>query len=322
MKQDRNGVRTAQDLERKYKLAGMRKAVEQSEQGITKLNREMEDFIEKVTEELGNVSDGGITTYYRSGAPTLQNFPAVEWTEYNVHVGDMYYDKDTGYAYRFNETNGGYAWEKIQDQDTIEALAIANAASDTADGKRRVFTDIPVPPYDNGDLWIYEEELYVCQISKAKEEAYVEGDFIIATKYTDDTVATQTANELTVVKGQVTTIIEDNNELKIEFTETVTQVNSLTNEVANEIDERKALIRLGHENGLPVVELGSTESPVRTKYRNDGMYIEENGNVTSYFKNGKAFNFDMEVLNSLKIGNYAWIPRENGNLSLVYVGSE
>lgn len=322
MKQDRNGVRTAQDLERKYRFGAMQRAVKQSEESVAKINREMEDFVEHVTKELETVTDGGIITYYRSGAPTLNNYPAVEWTEYGAHIGDMYYDRATGYAYRFDETNGVYGWERIQDQDAVEALAVANAASDAVDGKRRVFTDSPVPPYDNGDLWIYEEELYVCQVSKAEGETYVEGDFIIATKYTDDTLATQTANDLTVVKGQVTTIIEDNNELKIEFTETVNQVNTLTNEVANEIDERKALIRAGHENGLPVVELGSTESPVKTKYKNDGMYIEENGNTTSYFKNGKAYNYDMEVLNSLKIGLWAWTPRENKHLSLVFVGGE
>lgn len=273
--------------------------------------------------ELTNQIDSKITTWYYSGVPTLINAPANEWVEadYIKHTGDLYYDKDTGYTYTFQATNGVYGWVHIVDDDITEALSIANAAKDTADNKRRVFLDTPIPPYDNGDLWLNNEEIYVCQIGKTNG-TYVEGDFIIATKYTDDTVANEVANELTVVKGQVTTIIEDQNEIKVTFTETTNLVNDLTGEIADEIDKREAMIRATSEDGLPVVELGSTESPVKTKYKNDGMYIEENGVTTSYFKNGKAYNYDMEAINSLTIGNFSFKPRANGNLSLVYTGGD
>jgi phage-related protein len=327
VKQDRNGVRTAADLERKYDFSSIKKAVQLSEEGINKTNATLDQFIKETTEDLEQLQsqiDGNVTTYYYSGIPTLSNLPASEWPEeeYSNHIGDLYYDKETGYAYRFvldGETNE-YSWLELADSDVAEALALANAAQDTADSKRRVFLTSPIPPYDNGDLWLNNQEIYVCQISKAKDETYTDGDFIIATKYTDDTVATQVANELSVVKGQVTTIREDNNELKIEFTETTNLVNDLTNEVADEIATRTAMIRATSENGLPVIELGSTESPVQTKYKNDGMYIVENGATTSYFKNGKAFNYDMEVINSFTLGRFAFKPRENGNLSLVYIG--
>lgn len=272
--------------------------------------------------ELTNQIDAKVTTWYYSGEPTLENAPANEWLEadYIKHTGDLYYDKETGYTYTFQATEGIYSWVQIKDSDLAEALAIANAAQDTADHKRRIFLDTPEPPYDNGDLWLNNEEIYVCQIGKPEGELYAEGDFIVGVKYTDDTVANEVANELTIVKGQVTTIIEDNNEIKITFTETTNLVNDLTNEVADEIATRSAMIRATSENGLPVIELGSTESPVQTKYKSDGMYIEENGATTSYFRNGKAYNYDMEVLNSLTLGRFAFKPRANGNLSLVYIG--
>ena len=216
MKQDRNGVRTAQDLERKYNLSSIsliKKAVEQTETGLTKVNAELEDFINTTSSTIENLQDqidGNITTFYYSGVPTLSNLPASEWSqsEYNAHIGDLYYDKNTGYAYRFyfDSTNETYGWMKLTDNDVVEALAIANAASDTADSKRRVFTTTPSPPYDNGDLWINEQEIYICQISKEEGESYSSNDFIIATKYTDDTVATQVGENLTVLSGRVTTI--------------------------------------------------------------------------------------------------------------------
>lgn len=331
MKQDRNGVRTAQDLERKYNLSdlvGLKKAVQLSEEGINKTNTELENFMKSTAgdiENLQNQIDGNITTYFYSGIPTIDTLPASEWvtdTEKNNHLGDLYYDQDTGYAYRFALCDGVYKWIEVLDSDVSEALALANAAQDTADSKRRVFVATPYPPYDNGDLWFKDGEIYICQISKEKDETYAENDFIIATKYTDDTLANQTANELTVVKGQVTTITEEQDEIKLVFTETTNLVNQISGEVADEIDKREAMIRATSENGLPVVELGSTESPVKTKYKNDGMYIETNGATTSYFKNGKAYNYDMEAINSFTIGNFSWKPRANGNLSLLYTGGD
>ena len=331
MKQDRNGVRTAQDLERKYNLSdlvGLKKAVELSEEGINKTNTELENFMKSTAgdiENLQNQIDGNITTYFYSGIPTIDNLPASEWVtneEKNNHLGDLYYDQDTGYAYRFALCDGVYKWIEVLDSDVSEALALANAAQDTADSKRRVFVSTPYTPYDNGDLWFKDGEIYICQISKTKEETYSSNDFIIATKYTDDTLANQTANELTVVKGQVTTITEEQDEIKLVFTETTNLVNQISGEVADEIDKREAMIRATSENGLPVVELGSTESPVKTKYKNDGMYIETNGATTSYFKNGKAYNYDMEAINSFTIGNFSWKPRANGNLSLLYTGGD
>jgi hypothetical protein len=268
--------------------------------------------------------DTKISTWYYSGTPTTSNVPASDWTTNELkgeHIGDLYYDKETGYVYIFGFENGTYSWEQVQDKDTIEALAIANAASDTADSKRRVFVASPTPPYDNGDLWLNNQELYVCQISKGKDETYDSKDFIIATKYTDDTVATQVGNELTVVKGQVTTINEKANGLDITITENTSMINSLTEEVVNEIDERKAIIRLQQEGGIPIVELGSSESPVKTKYKNDGMYIETNGAVTTYYKNGKAYNTEMEA-EILVMGNFTWKTRNNGNYSLLFTGGD
>ncbi|MCQ2087649.1 MAG: hypothetical protein MJZ37_06235 [Bacilli bacterium] len=321
-KQDLNGVRTAQDIERKYNLSAIQENAELVENQLYQVQNELTNFANQTTQHFLEVQtelDDKAEIWFYSGTPSLSSPPASEWGEYSSHVGDMYYDTSTGYAYRFKVVSDVYSWEQIQDKDVVESLALANAASDAADSKRRVFVSTPAPPYDNGDLWINNQELYVCQISK-ETGTYADGDFIVATKYTDDTLATQVANNLTVVQGQVTTVITDNDELKIKFNQTTSLVNSLTEEVASEIDEREAMIRLGHEQGIPVVELGSTESPVKTKYKNDGMYIEENGTTTSYFKNGKSYNRDMEVLNSLKIGNFAFVPRENGNTSLVYFG--
>ena len=59
-----------------------------------------------------------------------------------------------------------------------------------------------------------------------------EDDFIIATKYTDDTVANKVNEELTVVKGQVTIIKEKQDEFDVTVTEHTSMINSLNEETA------------------------------------------------------------------------------------------
>lgn len=206
-KQDRGGVRTAAELERKYNFAGMQKAMRQNTVGLTKTNQELENFVNQTLGSLENVQnqiDGRVDTYYYSGVPSLSTLPAIEWNEedYPAHVGDLYYDEDTGYAYRFIYKDGVYSWEKTED-GIAEALAIANAAKDTADSKRRIFVAEPVPPYDIGDLWLKEKEIYVCQTSKDEGETFEADDFTTATDYANNGAL----NDLGIKVDQQTEVI-------------------------------------------------------------------------------------------------------------------
>ena len=240
MKQDMNGVRTAQDLERKYDLAGIEKLKQDynsQNQEIKEVNNELKDFVSSVTETIGELQDqvdGNITTWFYSGVPTLQNEPASSWNtneEKNNHLGDLYYDKETGYAYRFSLENSTYSWLKLTDSDVTEALALANSAKDTADSKRRVFLEQPIPPYDNGDMWIKNNEIYICQISKSAGQTFAENDFINNLKYTDDTVANQVGQNLTVLSG---TVLEIKNDVD-EHTTKITQTQELVDEQGEQI---------------------------------------------------------------------------------------
>ena len=100
--------------------------------------------------------DGNITSWFYSGVPTLINVPASTWTTDELkdqHLGDLYYDDVTGYAYRFLVAATVYSWTQLSDSDITAALSAANDAQDTADNKRRVFVVTPSGPYDIGDLW-------------------------------------------------------------------------------------------------------------------------------------------------------------------------
>ena len=233
-KRDLNRLRTPEDLERKYDLKSilnLKENYELQKNGLNKVENELNNFViatGKNLKELQDQVDGNITTWFYSGVPTDVNEPASTWTtdtEKNNHLGDLYYDKDTGYAYRYSLDNETYSWIKITDNDVTQALAIANSAKDTADSKRRVFVVQPTTPYDVGDLWIKDEELYRCQTTKASSETFEENDWIIATKYTDDTKANQVGEDLTILSGTVTEIKENVDSLSSTMTNTTELVN-------------------------------------------------------------------------------------------------
>lgn len=72
--------------------------------------------------------DGNIQTWYATGEPTLQNYPASTWPtveDKNNHIGDLYYESETGKAYRFMLDGNTYKWVQIADEDIAAALALA-----------------------------------------------------------------------------------------------------------------------------------------------------------------------------------------------------
>lgn len=156
----------------------------------------------QVITDLQNQVDGAIETWFYEGVPTLKNAPASSWAtdkEKDTHLGDLYYDNKTGKAYRFAKDGNTYKWTIITDTDIAKALSDASKAQETADGKMKVFSTQPNPPYQVGDIWVnatyptdgstYKNEVLRCQTLKAAGSPFAIGDWIKASKYTDDTVA-------------------------------------------------------------------------------------------------------------------------------------
>lgn len=177
---------------------------EQIDALITAGTEPLEDAIEEIQRQV----DGSIATWFYDGVPTLSNLPASGWTTAdlkNEHLGDLYYDNLTGYAYRFkyDDTNHQWSWGRITDVDVTKALADAAKAQDTADHKRRIFVVQPTPPYDQGDLWVnatypsgntetnaaqnkYYNDVLRCNTTKASGTSFAIADWGLASKYTDD----------------------------------------------------------------------------------------------------------------------------------------
>lgn len=114
-----------------------------------------------------NLSDvldtqSSISLWFYEGIPTTSNEPYINWATPSDHYGDLYYDQNSGYVYKYTSTG----WILQTDENLINALALTNVELDvTTDHERQVFFQQPTPPYQSGDWWIQDDgTLMICQL--------------------------------------------------------------------------------------------------------------------------------------------------------------
>nr|DAM99489.1 MAG TPA: Putative tail protein [Caudoviricetes sp.] len=238
-----------------------------------KADEKVDNFVNNVyksdQESVQKQIDGKIDTYYFDYAPSNSNLPASEWTTASArqkHVGDLFFWKSKGFTYRYMKVDTSFQWVRVKDADIESAMQEAAKAQDTADAKRRVFTSTPTPPYDVGDLWTQGStgDLMRCQTSR-QTGYYRSSDWVLATKYTDDTIANKAIAQIEVLAGKI--------ELKV-----------TAGDVASIIEQKADSIRLkASEISWESTYSSMTESGILTCQR-----ANINGIVTTVSGNRKA----------------------------------
>ena len=268
VKADRPQVRTAEQLERKYNFASMETNAKMNSAELNKVSNELYSFVSAVA--------GDTETLERQLDGEIDTWYGDEVpTLLNQPASD---------------------WN------------ISDYAKETADDKKAVFVETqPTPPYDNGDLWLNNKKLYVCQLAREKDDTFHEQDFVLATDYVDGTQATANANAIQVMSGQITQLIAKNNEYDLNFI-TTRQTTDGINETLQEFVD---YIRFVDGN----IELGKAGNLYTLKIENDRINI--------YYNNQPISNWiqDKFSVSQLNLGNFAFIPRQNGSLSFRKVKS-
>lgn len=137
--------------------------------------------INSVKNDLQTQVDGKVDTYSQT------NDPSTLWTDSATkekHRGDIWYNPSTKITYRYT----GSSWERLYDK-------VAEEANQLASQKRRVFVTTPTVPYDIGDLWIKDEELYRCTTA-VSNGSFNQSHWTKAVKYTDDSYAQSVKQDL------------------------------------------------------------------------------------------------------------------------------
>lgn len=211
-------------------LEGVTTRVESTETSIEELDGALEETNQNVTDLEGKVDtevsnlqaqiDGQIQFWNGPTIPTLNNEPALSWeteADKNNHRADIYTviedidgEMKQGKSYRFDKVDDTWIWVELTDNELSAVQALAAS-------KAKVFTVQPIVPYNVGDLWLKDEELYECIVAKDSSGVYAESDWKKATKYTDDTVAylaQQTAD--TAINNQtITATTEESKEFHL-----------------------------------------------------------------------------------------------------------
>ena len=87
--------------------------------------------LQKQVDSVKAIATSAIETHFGTGVPTADNKPASDWTTDELkkqHLGDVYYVKTSGAAYRYMLDDSGYKWEAIPDTLAASADAKADAA--------------------------------------------------------------------------------------------------------------------------------------------------------------------------------------------------
>ena len=292
-KQDSNGVRTPQDLENKFdfsSLLGLKKNVEFAKKNILHINNELNNILKALIINLKDVlnNQSEVSLWFYAEKPTIRNEPYINWKVPTDHIGDLYYDKSTGYVYQYYE-NG---WIRNNDNSLIQAMALTNTEIPEKEHERKVFFEEPKTPYSSGDWWIKDDGiLYICQLGKTKDLIFEDNDFVPSNQYST-TVAIKQNDKITVLEGTVTQISKD----FVKFTDLATGGSTT---IAGENIKTGVITSSNYKSNVSGTLLDLNKGIIDTK----NFKVDEFGNVHladgSEIINGKGLMTNLQYLGQL-----------------------
>ena len=132
--------------------------------GVAGLNKDIESINSAMNKMQAEI-DGAIETWYLPGDPTAAGFENPWKTEEGdtnevreKHIGDLYFDTNTGKSYRYFKDGSTYKWQIISDEALSQAITDINNLRTDVDNKVKIFygNDDPVSPRTD-DMWIKDD---------------------------------------------------------------------------------------------------------------------------------------------------------------------
>lgn len=103
--------------------------------------------------------------------------------------------------------------------------------------------------------------------------------------------------------------------IEAKFTNMTLQVENMDDEIQAKFRELAAYIRqYMNDEGKPVIELGSLTNSIILQILNDRISFTQSGSEVAYVSDNTLYITDGQFLNSLRVGQFAFIPRANGSL--------
>lgn len=119
-----------------------------------------------------------------------------------------------------------------------------------------------------------------------------------------------------LVEEHSTTLAQTKDMFEMKFTQFIQSLDELATETNNSFDNIVKYIRFIDGK----IILGEVGNQLELQIQKDKIAFLQANNEVAFFSNSKLFITDVEVINSFRIGKFAYIPRENGSLSFKKVG--
>lgn len=301
---------------------------------------------------LKNQNDKQFIIWFTDYTPTLTNKPYTDWIadgkdERELHIGDILYNTNSsladggGHAFHFKkDPAGNYFFDEITDKDTLLALEKAAKAQDTADGKRRIFVEQPVPPYDPGDSWVnatyndgivnYDNDMLVVKkgCSRGKDESFDINDWQPATKATTAYLAqladkilafaTNTNKSIAEIQGKLQTAQDTATEAALNASSCL----GIANAALQAADSAMAALQVTDSNITALVggDYLNADGTVKESYRGiidtTASYVAALAENLTFDENGLVTNIDRSglVLESTWAAMFSDTTDENGTV--------
>ena len=114
-----------------------------------------------------------------------------------------------------------------------------------------------------------------------------------------------------IVSSISTTLEQTKNSFEMQFNQFNADIASINAGVDAEFEEIRKYIRFVDGKIL----LGEVGNELELQIANDRISFLQDGAEVAYFSNRKLYVTDTQILHSLQLGNFAFMPRANGNLS-------
>lgn len=98
------------------------------------------------------------------------------------------------------------------------------------------------------------------------------------------------------------------------------RIEATKRELDAEVDARRQYMSFDSVNGLMIGDM-SDEAAYRMQLTSNRLEFKAGDAIAAYVSNEQLYINNAQVLSTLRIGGFAWLPRENGHMSLQYVGS-
>jgi len=155
--------------------------------------------------------------------------------------------------------------------------------------------------------------------TRASEAVYnVEQNLLASMQVTADNIQSVVAENYylkedtdALVSSVSTEIEQTKNSFEIQFTQFTQDIEAVATGTDAEFEEIRKYIRFVDGKIL----LGEVGNELELQIANDRISFLQDGAEVAYFSNRRLYVTDAQILHSLQLGNFAWMPRTNGNLS-------